>query len=192
VATPPPNPAGVRARAPGLGADEFFEAPPFGQVRIRRGQDHDAAGLMALIGTVWSEYPDKVFDRDAEAPAYEGIASKYARIAGCLWVAERDSVIVGSVALAPAETPGGGELQKLYVAKPFRRAGLGGRLCLLLEAEARRRGMRFVDLWSDVKLRDAHNLYEDLGYRRGTQIREYPDVNRTVRYYYRKDLVPPT
>jgi len=190
VAVPPLDPAGPTARASAPGPAELSKAAPLGHVRIRAGRDDDAAALMALIGAIWSEFPDKIFDRDAEAPAFEGIASRYLGLDGRLWVAELDGGIVGSVALVPAETPAGVELQKLYVAKPFRRAGLGARLCWLLECEARRRDMRFIDLWSDVRLRDAHNLYERLGFRRGAVTREYADLNRTVRCYYRKDLAP--
>jgi putative acetyltransferase len=190
VAAPPLDPADQTARAPAAGAAELAKAAPLGRVRIRAGRDDDATALMALIDAIWSEYPDKLFDRDAEAPGFEGIASRYVALDGRLWVAELDGAIIGSVALAPAETPAGVELQKLYVAKPFRRAGLGARLCWLLECEARRRAMRFIDLWSDVRLRDAHNLYERLGFHRGATTREYADLNRTVRYYYRKDLTP--
>ena len=166
------------------------EATSLGPVRIRDGRDDDAIGLMTLIATVWLEYPDKAFDWDGERATYATIATGYAGIGGRLWVAEHAGKVVGSVAIAPAETPGGLELQKLYVAKPYRCAGLGTRLCELLELEARLRGARFIDLWSDVKLLAAHSLYETIGYRRTGATRTYADVNRTVRYYYRKTLEP--
>jgi putative acetyltransferase len=166
------------------------EAARLGTARIRHGRDDDADGLMTLIGTVWAEYPDKAFDWDGERPAYEAIATRYAERDGRLWIAEDGGRIIGSIALAPAETPGGVELQKMYVAKPYRCGGLGTRLCELLELEARLRSAHFIDLWSDVKLRAAHSLYETLGYRRTGATRTYADVNRTVRYYYLKTLEP--
>src|SRR6185312_5819838 len=65
--------------------------------------------------------------------------------------------LVGTVALKPnANDPGIVELQKMYVARSMRRNGLGTFLCSLVEREARDRGVRAIELWSDVKLLDAH------------------------------------
>jgi hypothetical protein len=43
-------------------------------------------------------------------------------------------------------------------------------------------------LWSDLKLRDAHRLYEGLDYRRGQSLKAYGDTSGTIRCYYRKSL----
>jgi hypothetical protein len=72
----------------------------------------------------------------------------------------------------------------------MRKNGLGGFLCQLVEQEAWRRGADTVELWSDIKLLDAHRRYERLGYSRGETLKTYNDTSGTVRYYYRKTLDP--
>jgi hypothetical protein len=72
----------------------------------------------------------------------------------------------------------------------MRKNGLGGFLCRLVEQEARQRGADAVELWSDIKLLDAHRRYERLGYSRGETLKTYNDTSGTVRYYYRKLLGP--
>ena len=155
---------------------------------IRDARDADAEQLIELIGRCWSEYPGVVLDVDGEVPELRAIATAYARIGGRFWVAEATGRIAASVGAVPSALPGGLELRKLYVAREARRQGLGARLSGLVEAEARARGASFVDLWSDTRFKDAHRLYERLGYLRGAQTRELHDISRSVEYYYRKEL----
>jgi putative acetyltransferase len=115
-------------------------------------------------------------------------ASAYARGDGRFWVVEAGGRLIGTVALMPSVEAGIVELQKLYVAHDMRRNGLGSFLCGLVEREARERGARAVELWSDVKLLNAHRRYERLGYQRGEALKTYNDTSATVRYYYRKEL----
>ena len=72
----------------------------------------------------------------------------------------------------------------------MRKNGLGSFLCQLVEHEARERGAHAIELWSDIKLLDAHRRYERLGYRRGDTLKTYDDTSATVRSYYRKELEP--
>jgi putative acetyltransferase len=169
-------PATVRGAADGL--------------RLRFARDDDAAAIIALISAVWSEYPGKTLVAAADMPELLRPASVYAACDGRFWVIEAHDRLVGSVALQPSEEPGVVELQKLYVARDMRRGGLGGFLCHLVEREARRRGAQKIELWSDVKLLDAHRRYERLGYVRGDALKTYNDTSGTVRYYYRKALHP--
>lgn len=157
-------------------------------MRIRPARDGDAEQLIALIGGVFEEYPGCVLDVDGEAPELRAIASRFRAWGGRFWVAERDRVVVGSVGVSPARDPAGAELRKLYVHRSARRGGLGTRLCELVEADARARGARFVELWSDRRFLDAHRLYEGRGYERGEATRELHDRSSTVEYYFRKEL----
>ena len=164
---------------------------PRRRFRLRPASDDDGQALLTLVSTVWSEYPTKKFDFAKDGPSYEGIASRYRANNGDLWVVvDNDSnLLVGSIGVVPAETPGGMELQKLYVLSSARGHNLGRVLCNRVERFSRMAGAAFVDLWSDVVLTHAHRLYEDIGYIRGENTRAYADISGTVRYYYRKDIM---
>ena len=157
---------------------------------LRYARDGDAPAIIALISSVWSEYPGKKLVPAADMPELLHPASAYGACDGRFWVVEAHGEIVGTVALQPSRSPDVVELQKLYVAQSVRRNGLGSFLCHLVEREARRRGAHAIELWSDIKLLDAHRRYERLGYVRGETLKTYNDTSATVRYYYRKPLDP--
>ncbi|MBO0686714.1 MAG: GNAT family N-acetyltransferase, partial [Candidatus Dormibacteraeota bacterium] len=71
-------------------------------------------------------------------------ASAFAGWDGRLWVAESGARVVACAGLAVHD--GVAELKHLYVAAQARRRGLGGRLCEVVEAEARRRGHTRIEL----------------------------------------------
>jgi putative acetyltransferase len=172
------------ARGAGAALDESI-----GNAVLRDAGDADAAAIVALVGDVWSEYPGKVLDPARDMPELLAPASTYAAWDGRFWVVEGDEGrLLGTIAVKPTSTPGVVELQKLYVAKGARRTGLGAMLCGLVEREARRRGAHTVELWSDVKLLDAHRLYQRLGYARGAELKRYDDTSSTIRCYYSKDV----
>jgi putative acetyltransferase len=155
---------------------------------LRHVRDDDADAIISLISAVWSEYPGKILVPETDMPELLQPATSYARHDGRFWVLEANGRTIGTVALQPSEEPGVVELQKLYVARGLRRNGAGSFLCHLVEREARQRGAHAVELWSDVKLLDAHRRYEQLGYRRGPEIRQRDDTSHTVQYYYRKPV----
>ena len=157
---------------------------------LRHARDDDADRIIALISSVWSEYPGKTLVAATDMPELLRPASAYAPRGGRFWVVEANGEIIGTVALMPSGEAGVVELQKLYVARVVRRNGLGSFLCHLVEREARERGARAIELWSDVKLLDAHRRYERLGYSRGDLLKTYDDTSATVRTYYRKELAP--
>ncbi|HYM72527.1 MAG TPA: GNAT family N-acetyltransferase [Stellaceae bacterium] len=155
---------------------------------LRFARDDDAAAIIALVSAVWSEYPGKTLVAAVDMPELLAPATAYARHDGRFWVVEANGKIIGTVALMPSAEPGTVELQKLYVARDMRHNGLGGFLCHLVEREARQRGAHAIELWTDVKLLDAHRRYERLGYLRGDELKTYNDTSSTVRFYYRKEL----
>ncbi|MFN0093197.1 MAG: GNAT family N-acetyltransferase [Dehalococcoidia bacterium] len=120
-------------------------------------------GPWRVVRTVFEEYgfplSEDGYDNDLLDPAThypEGgfIVAEDAggRVAGCVGLTDE----------------GGGrfELHRLYVLPEARRGGLGQRLVEWVLAEASRRGAREVVLYSDIAFRDAHRLYERLGFRR--------------------------
>ena len=157
---------------------------------IRDARDDDAAGLIDLIGGVFAEYPGCILDVDGEIPELRAIATAFARRNGRFWVCERDGGVVGCIGLSPADEPSGIELRKLYVRRTLRNSGLGGRLCDLVESEARARDAHFVDLWSDTRFETAHRFYERRGYVRGPHTRDLHDCSHSVEFYFRKSLNP--
>jgi putative acetyltransferase len=160
-----------------------------GDLVLRDARDEDSEHVIDLIHQVWSEYPGKTLNVRYDMPELVGVASSYREFGGRFWVVERDGEIVASVAYKPSKDPAAVELQKLYVARTARRNGLGNTLCALIEDQALRYGASAVELWSDVKLLDAHHLYEERGYLRGRQTKTYDDSSGTIRFYFRKELV---
>jgi putative acetyltransferase len=157
-------------------------------IAIRPARDEDGTQLIGLIGPIFAEYENCIFDVDGEIPELRRIASAFDEWNGCFWVAEDQPRVVGCVGLTPAQDPRGIELKKLYVAKSARRHGLGGQLEALVVREARARGAAFVDLWSDTKFETAHRFYERNGYVCDGRTRELHDRSNTVEYYFKKTL----
>lgn len=156
---------------------------------IRDGRDSDSLQVIALIDAVFGEYPGCVLDVDLECPDLRAPARHFAEIGGRFWVAETDGV-VATVSCAPLTDGSGLELKRLYVDANLRRRGLGSALCGLVEAEARRRNMPVIELWTDTRFVDAHRLYERLGYIRQAQTRDLHDLSNTTEYRYVKRLTP--
>ncbi len=158
--------------------------------RVREARDSDAGALIALIAAVYDEYPGCVLDVDDEAPELLAIRSHFRQLGGRFWVAEQNASLVGSVGFVPLAEADGVELRKLYVAQSARRRGLGASLCERVEAAARARGARFVELWSDTRFEDAHRLYARLSYLRGAHTRALHDRSASIEYYFKKQLEP--
>ncbi|WP_084740129.1 GNAT family N-acetyltransferase [Cryptosporangium aurantiacum] len=153
---------------------------------IRPVTDADSAGLIALIGTVWGEYPGCVLDVDAEEPWLRAPGSYYAANGGRMWVAELDGVLVGSVGIRPNAGADTAELKSLYVGAAARKHGLGEVLTSLVEDEAVRLGLRQLELWTDTRFADAHRFYARLGYTQLPGSRELHDLSNTVEYPFVK------
>jgi GNAT superfamily N-acetyltransferase len=177
----PSAPARGEAATHGTAPDR--PAPPL----RRPARDADSAGLIALIGGCWAEYPGCVLDVDGEEPWLRAPATAYAGKGGELWVVELAGELVASVGLVPAGA-GQVELKSLYVAKPGRRQGLGAELVGVVETAARQRGVGTVRLWSDTQFGDAHRLYRRLGYRRTGRTRDLHDRSNTTEYEFVRRL----
>ena len=153
---------------------------------LREVSDDDSAALIELISACWAEYPGCVMDVDGEEPWLRAPATAYRDWGATMWVVTLAGSLVACVGLKPLGDSA--ELKSLYVGRAARRRGLGERLTLLVEREARGLGCRRVELWSDTRFADAHRLYERLGYRRLPEVRELHDRSATVEYHYDKSL----
>jgi len=154
---------------------------------LRHVRDDDADALFELIGGIYAEYPGCVLEPDGQDCDLRSLASRCARAGGEFWVVESDGAIRACVGWSPY-ADGGVELKRLYVGKPARRQGLGGRLVELVERAALGHGATTVELWSDTRFADAHRLYESRGYVRQPETRELHDASNSVEYHYRKQL----
>jgi len=152
---------------------------------IRHAADSDSHALIALIGTVYAEYPGCVLDVKNELPELLTPAAAARAEGGRWWVAELGGKVVASASALPKD--GAVELKRLYVNAASRKRGLGAHLVKLAEAEAHWRELPRVFLWTDTRFADAHRLYEKLGYTRGST-RELNDLSNSVEYHYAKEL----
>lgn len=153
---------------------------------IRPGADSDVAGLIALIGGCWAEYPGCVMDLNGEVPELRALATHYARKSGVLWVAEVGGTVVGVVAATPAGDAW--EIGRMYVAAAQRGTGLAHALLDWAEAHAVAAGAARLVLWSDTRFERAHRFYEGRSYAREGGLRALHDVSNSIEFGYAKPL----
>ena len=89
------------------------------------------------------------------------------------FVARRDAVPVGCGALR-LEEEGYGEVKRMFVDPTARGLGIGKRLLLAIEAEARRLGLHTLRLETGIYQAEALGLYAALGYREIRAFGDYP------------------
>ena len=163
-------------------------------IQIRLARDSDGDGIAALMQEAFAEYEGCVFDRAAEFPELDAIASYYAARGGVIWVAEMDGRVVGSMATAPtrdADAPmGGWEVFKVYVAQSARRRGLASALYANVLDRVQAAGAPELRLWTDTRFVDAHRFYESCGFVLSGDARELHDISLTLEFPYRLRLVP--
>jgi len=163
------------------------------RLRLRPVTDADAEQLIALIGSVYAEYPGCVLDLagvDDDLPAPGRVA---ARRGSPWWVLEDEDTagarrVVASVGAGPLGEDGAVELKRLYVAASHRRRGLAADLVEVVERHASAVGATRIVLWSDTRFRDAHRLYARLGYRDTGERRQLHDPSDTTEIRFEKGL----
>jgi len=154
---------------------------------IRPGLDSDAAGLIALIGACWGEYPGIVLDVDGEMPELGALASHYAGKGGALWVAEDSGQIVAMIGVVP-HAQGAWEIVRLYMLPPYRGTDLAQRLLATAETHACTAGAMRLVLWSDTRFDRAHRFYEKHSYVRHGPIRVLHDISNSLEFGYAKPV----
>lgn len=154
---------------------------------LRPATASDAAAIIALIESCWSEYPNLVLDIDADMPELRAPAAHFAARGGMLWVAEDGGKLIGSVAAA-ALAAEEWEIAKMYVARAWRGTGLAARLLRLAEDRARAGGARRIQLWSDTRFAAAHRFYEKHGYVRSGPMRALNDTQNSLEFGFAKPL----
>ncbi len=163
-----------------------------GGVVIREATEGDAGAVVAF----WTEAYFTEGEGGRDAPYARSDFDATAAAAAHLLVAERDSEVVGVVALLAPEEPsravagaGEAELTRLVVGSGARRRGIGRGLAERCAALARAEGWPAIALWSRPYQTAGHRLYESLGYRREPE-RDSFDETGFERLVFRLDLLP--
>jgi len=161
-------------------------APPL--VRPCLGRDAEAA--KSVVQEVFREYgftwdgSDYFADLDGLPESFPGgfwVAESGGQVAGCgglelheLFAGQAGDLtaIRGTVRVSGTDC----ELGRLYVRPSARRQGLAGAISDCILSEARHRGLRAMEIWSDKRFAEAHRLYEKLGARLvGERVCDDPD-----------------
>jgi ribosomal protein S18 acetylase RimI-like enzyme len=161
-------------------------------VVIRGASESDGPVIVDL----WTEayFTEGKGGRDVpyELAEFEATAASAAH----LLVAERDSEVVGVVAMLGPEEParavaaeGEAELARLVVGSGARRGGIGRELAERCAELARAEGWPAIALWSRPYQVAGHRLYESLGYERAPE-RDMTDETGFGRLVFRLSIEP--
>jgi GNAT superfamily N-acetyltransferase len=135
-------------------------------------QPGDLGEIVRMHGVIYSQ--EHGFDPTFEAYVAGPLAAFVIRDAPRerLWIAERDSRLIGSIGIveAGAETA---QLRWFLVLPEARCQGLGSRLLREAVAFARTAGYREIMLWTASVLMAAARLYESAGFGLVTERREH-------------------
>ncbi|MGF1475581.1 MAG: GNAT family N-acetyltransferase [Geminicoccaceae bacterium] len=156
---------------------------------IRCAVDEDGEGIAELICAVFREYEGCVFDREAEFPELDAVATHFAGRQGAVWVAVQSECVVGSIAVAWMPHTRVHELLKLYVAMDQRGGGLAPALLDRALGFVADRGAQHIELWTDTRFTRAHRFYERHGFRFTGRIRELGDLSGSKEFHYVRDGV---
>jgi len=133
-------------------------------MKVRRAGAADSAAAAAVVRAVFEEF-GFTWDEAGFHADLQDVAASYA----AFFVAESDGRIVGTAGLSSH-----GSLERLYVLPGARDSGAGSALLAAVVDEARSRGHKRLEIWTDNRFEDAHRLYERAGARVVGE-REVPD-----------------
>jgi putative acetyltransferase len=126
------------------------------RIAIEDARQADVVGFITEAnGYLRTLYPDQSnHPVDVDALSRPGVA---------FFAARRDGTLLGSIALRPLG-PGHAEIKRLFVRDVARGHGLGRRLLMTLEGEAKARGVERLSLEVGIKQPQAIRLYRRSGY----------------------------
>ena len=150
------------------------------EVFIRRATPADAEGIRAVIQDVYVEY-GWPWEPDSYHQDLYHFDDHYLIPACDFFVAECDGMVVGAGGLVTFDLIGGTpgelvsvdgtiriagtdcEIARLYVLKQHRGKGMGKAINNAIVDAARHRGCKAIEIWSDKRLHEAHNMYKGIG-----------------------------
>lgn len=128
---------------------------------IRVAGVDDRAGIRHVIESVFAEY-GFTFDPHGYNQDTEDVGKYYWQSGGGFWVLEIENKIVGTVGFKRI-TSKRCDLARLYLLESYRGMGYGKKLYEHAKSEARKMGFTEMEIWSDVKLLSAHEMYSKSG-----------------------------
>jgi putative acetyltransferase len=155
---------------------------------LRPVENSDAQDLFGLLALCFAEYPGCFVDPHCDLADLREPATATAEREGAFWVIEDHAGRICACLAVDFPEARAMELHRLYVRPDRRRRGLAARLVETAEVFARARGATRMVLWSDTRFRDAHRLYERLGYSRTGEVRDLGDISHSVEYRFEKRL----
>ena len=163
------------------------DGPPRAEPVIRPFRPEDKPGVVRIIQSVYDDF-NYILDFDVFETDLVDIQSTYQDAGGSFWVLDDAGVIAGSVGVLPKDGDAC-ELKRLYLARPYRRRGLGARLLATARGWAMANGFRRMFLWSDVLFEAAHRFYARSGFRATGATRAIDPTNPTsVERFFEMDL----
>lgn len=148
---------------------------------IEAFESRDAAAVVAVVRAVFNEY-GFTWEPDGYCADIHDVAGYYPGRGGAFWVARVAGRVVGCAGITVHD--GIGELHRMYLLNAYRGRGIGRALLDACIEEVRRRGVTAMQIWSDVKLPDAHRLYLKNGFeQRGERICDDPDQSREYGFW---------
>lgn len=143
------------------------------------------SGVVSVVKSVFDEYG---FTWEAEgycADLYD-VETAYLAGGGQFWCAvdspDERTKVIGCAGLTFHD--GYAELHRMYLLASWRGRGIGRALLNTAIEHARERGFPSMRAWSDVKLPQAHALYQKAGFvREGERICDDPDKSREFGFW---------
>ncbi|WP_315756900.1 MULTISPECIES: GNAT family N-acetyltransferase [unclassified Bradyrhizobium] len=125
-------------------------------IAVEDARQADVGGLIAeanaYLRTLYPAQSNHPVDADAlSAPGVVFLAAR------------RKGLLLGSISLRPLD-PDHAEIKRLFVREAARGCGLGRKLLMTLESEARARGIDRVSLETGIRQPQAIQLYRSSGY----------------------------
>jgi GNAT superfamily N-acetyltransferase len=154
---------------------------------IEEADDGDSEEIIALIRSVYAEYPDCILDVPGEEPELLQVRTSFRAKGGKFWVAKYGAQIVGTIAYCDfGDTKW--ELKKLYVHHSARRLGIASQLMETAEGLAIRSGVKKLVLWTDTRFVEAQAFYRARGFQPTGEQRDWGDISNTTAIEFVKQL----
>lgn len=149
-------------------------------LKIRPYKDEDANAVLSFIFQNFVEY-NAILDIEGYDKDVVDIPNAYRN--GHFWILEKAGKAIGSIAVLPEKD--GASIHRLYL-DPAERGHKYGTLLLrraMVWAKAAKKSPLW--LWTDVRFKHAHRLYEDNGFIR-TESRICDDIERSREFKYER------
>jgi putative acetyltransferase len=145
---------------------------------IRPYQPGDEGGIAHVIRSVFEEHGFPWQPEGHNRDSYE-IHAHYHDRGGGFWVLEADGAVVGTVGIRRIDDELC-DLCRLYLLADHRGKGLGKQLLQRAVEEARLRGYKQMEIWSDKRLEVSQEMYRRFGAKpigdRTVADPDYPEV----------------